>query len=139
MTIGENKAIIRRYMEEVWNQGKTEVISEFIAPKYVGHVPRTGGDIEGVAAFRDWLSSNRNAFPDIHFKIESQIAEKDMVVTLWTLTGTHEGEFMGVAATGKELRIPGASVTRLAGGKLVENWGYWDRLSAFQQLGVIRL
>jgi predicted ester cyclase len=98
----------------------------------VGHVPREGGDIKGLACLKPECVS-------LHFKIEGQIAEEDMVVTPWTLTGTHEGEFMGVAATGKEFSIPGVSVTRLAGGKLIENWGYWGRLSAFQQLGVIRL
>jgi predicted ester cyclase len=66
---------------------------------------------ERVVVLRDWLASNRNAFPNLHFKIESQIVEEDMVVTPWKLTKTHEGEFMGVAATGKEFSIPGVSVT----------------------------
>ncbi len=135
MSIDDNKAITRRYIEEVWNQGNMSSIGEFIAPNHVGHRP--GKDIEGLAAFKDWVTSNRNAFPDIHFKIQSQIAEEDMVVTTWTLTGTHKGEFMGIAATGEKLTAFGVSIARLSGGKHVESWVYWDPLSILHQLGAI--
>lgn len=137
MSVEQNKAIMRRYVEEVWNRGNIAVISEFVAPNHVGH--RAGKDIKGLAEFKDWVTSNRNAFPDLHFEIHSQIAEEDMVVNTWTLTGTHKGEFMGIAATGKKFTVPGVSIYRLSEGKQVESWGYWDRLPVLQQLGVIQM
>ncbi len=77
------------------------------------------------------------AFPDSKFTIEQMVAEGDTVVVRWTVRGTHKGDLMGNAPTGKPISLSGVSVCRLADGKLVEGWGNWDALGMFQQLGIV--
>jgi predicted ester cyclase len=79
----------------------------------------------------------RNAFPDLRITIDEQIAEGESVVTRWTATGTHEGELMGMAATGKQATTAGINVNRVSGGKLVEGWGLFDQLGLLQQIGAV--
>ena len=135
MSIEENKAIVRRYIEEIWNIGNMAVVDEVVAIDFIHH--ELEKDRKGPEQFIQYVSSSRTTFPDLHFTIEDQIAERDVVVSHWTMTGTHKGEFMGIAPTNKNVRIPGASITRVAGGKVAENWVYWDRLNLMQQLGAV--
>jgi steroid delta-isomerase-like uncharacterized protein len=79
----------------------------------------------------------RNAFPDVHFTIDEQIAEGDKVVTRWTGHGTHKGELAGIPATGKSATVTGMGVDRIVNGKIVESWGIFDQFGMMQQLGVI--
>jgi len=130
----ENKAIFSRYLEEIWNKGNLAVVDEILTPDFVQHAP--GRDVKGLEAFKQYVMAFRTAFPDFHFTIEDQFAEGEKVVTHWTATGTHEGELMGIAATGKHITLPGTTITRFAGAKLAENLLYWDRLGLLQQLGV---
>ena len=91
----ENKAIVRRIFEEVWNQGKLDVIDDIYAADFVDHMPGSP-DIHGPEGFKQFVNMYRTAFPDIKFTIEDQIAEGDKVVNRFTFTGTHKGELMGI-------------------------------------------
>ena len=90
-------------------------------------------------ALKQFVSTTIIAFPDIHFTINDQISEDDKVATRWTFRGTHQGEFMGVTATGKEITVSGVNISRHSNGKYVEDWGNWDGLGALQQLGAYPL
>jgi steroid delta-isomerase-like uncharacterized protein len=132
----ENKAIVRRSFEEVWNQGKLVVADEIYDASFVAH----GFGVElppGPEGFKQFVSAYRSAFPDIHFTIEDQFAEGDRVVARWTARGTHKGELMGIPATGKPVVVTGIDIYHIRSGKAVESWVNWDALGMMQQLGVI--
>lgn len=134
MSVEENRAIVRRYLEEIWNQGDLETADEILAPTFVFRgVART---IEGLEAFKQYVAAVRTTFPDIQFITEDSIAEGDKVVSHWTMSGTQEGEFMGIAATGEHFTVPGVSILYLSEEKLAEAQPFWDRLSLMEQLGV---
>jgi steroid delta-isomerase-like uncharacterized protein len=133
----ENKAVARRIDAEVWNEGRLEVIDELVAGDYVSTVVGVPEQIRGPQGFREFVVTYRTAFPDLHISIDEQIAEGDIVVTRWTGTGTHEGELMGIPATGKQVTTAGINIDRIAGGKLVAGWALFDQLGLLQQIGAI--
>jgi steroid delta-isomerase-like uncharacterized protein len=136
MPAEENKAVFRRYVEEVGNEGKLELADE-IFDRYLAH-QADGSVLErGPEDVKRFMGEFREAFPDFHSEIEDQIAEGDKVVTRWTMRGTHQGEFRGIAPTGNELEITGIGIFRFSGGKVVESWDNFDQLGMMQQLGVI--
>lgn len=128
-------ALVRRYIDETWNQGNLQPIDELIADDYIQHVNRIEQRREGVTQF---FTMARHAFPDVHNTIEIMLAENDRVVWHSTITGTHTGgPFQGIPATGKPFRITATNFLRMVDGKFVENWGEQDNLGLLQQLGVI--
>jgi len=133
----ENKAIARRFIEEVWNNGNLAVLDELVATNLVDHNPSTPGQGSGVEGFKQVFSTFRTAFPDLHFTVEDMVAEGDKVVSRVTARGTHKGEFAGIAPTGKQGAAEAIDITRIAGGKIVERWGIVDQLGLLQQLGVV--
>jgi len=135
MSTEENKALIRRFHEEVWSQGNLTVVDELCAPNFIYHTPT--GPIHGLEGFKQFVTMYRTAFPDLHIPIDDMIAEADKVVTRWTARGTHKGDLMGIPPTGKQVTITGILIGRFEGGKFVEGWIDFDALGMLQQLGVI--
>jgi len=136
MSAEENKAIFRRYVEEVGNEGKLELADE-IFDRYRAH-QADGSVLErGPEDVKRFMGEFREAFHDFHTEIEDQIAEDDKVVTRWRMRGTHRGEFRGIAPTGNELDITGIGIFRFADGKVVESWDNLDQLGMMRQLGVM--
>lgn len=136
MSTEENKAVFRRYVDEVGNEGKLELADE-IFDRYIAH-QADGSVIErGPEDVRRFMGEFREAFPDFRCTIEDQIAEGDKVVTRWTMRGTHEGEFRGIAPTGNRLEITGIGIFRFSEGKVVESWDNFDQLGMMRQLGAI--
>ena len=135
MSTEENKAIARRLVEEVLNKGNMAAVEEYFASNYVDHSapPGVPPDREGLKMF---LTAFRAAFPDLHYHIEDEIAEGDMVVHRLTGHGTMKGEFQGMPATGKHAMWTEIHIGRLASGKLVEHWANVDQLGMLQQLGL---
>jgi len=131
-----NKAIVRRSFEEVMNKGNLAVVGEIIAEDYIGHDPATP-EVSGIEGYKQSAVMFRTTFPDLQFTVEAQTAEGDMVVTRWTGTGTHQGEFMGIPPTGVLGTVAGIDIHRIADGKIAESWANWDILGLLQQLGVI--
>ncbi|MBM3134581.1 MAG: ester cyclase [Chloroflexi bacterium] len=136
MSTEENKAIVRRWVEECYNKGNLAVADELIATNYVNHSAPLG-QAPGREGEKQYATMIRSAYPDFHMAIEDQIAEGDKVVTRYTARGTHKGEFMGIPPTGKEITVTGIHIHRIAGGKVVEGWSEFDQLGALQQLGVV--
>ncbi len=136
MSEAENKTIAERFNEDVWGRGDEAALEELLAPDFVDHgaLPGQTPDREG---HKQILAAFRSAFPDLSVTTDDIIAEGDKVVSRWTARGTHEGELMGIAPTGKEVTITGIDVLRIAEGKVVERWAEYDALGMMQQLGVV--
>ena len=138
MSIESNKAVARRFLEEVFGQGNLAVADEIVAPDHVDHGPGTPPGLpSGPEGTKMFVTVYRNAFPDIRFTIDEQVAEGDKVVTRWTGSGTHKGELAGIPPTGKSATVTGIGVDRIVNGKIVESWGVFDQFGMLQQLGVI--
>jgi steroid delta-isomerase-like uncharacterized protein len=133
----ENKALVRRAFEAGWNTGNLDLFDETTAPEYVLHDPSVPEDVRGVEGVKRFASMYLQAFPDLRFTIEDQLAEGDKVVTRWTSSATHQGELMGIPATGNQTGVSGITISRVSEGKLVEDWNNWDTLGLMRQLGVI--
>jgi steroid delta-isomerase-like uncharacterized protein len=131
----ENKAIFRRYVEEVGNEGNLDLVDEIFSD-YVSHQPDGSVLERGPEDVKQFMGEFRSAFPDFHTTIEDQIAEGDRVATRWTMRGTHEGEFRGISPTGKQIAVTGIGIFRFSDGKVVESWDNFDQLGMMQQLGV---
>ncbi len=134
--IERNKAVIRRFVEEVQNQKDFEVFDELNAPEFVNlsSPPGVPSDREGGKVY---LSAFLNAFPDSRFTIDDMIAEGDRVVTKKTFVGTHTGDLGEIPATGKRVTLQFVDIMRVRNGRIVEHWLSMDQLSFLQQLGVI--
>jgi steroid delta-isomerase-like uncharacterized protein len=132
----QNKAISRRIMDEVWNQGNFSVADELIVADVVDHSPLPGLP-PGREGFKALVGMYRTAFPNVRMVVEDQVAEGDRVVTRWSSKGTHQGDLMGIPPTGKQVAVTGISIERFAGGKVVETWSNFDQLGMLQQLGVV--
>jgi steroid delta-isomerase-like uncharacterized protein len=136
MSTEENKAIVRRAYDAL-NQKNWEVTYEAFSPDIVLHNAST--TMQGLEAFKQFVSAFLTAFPDARFSLEDMIAEGDTVVTRQTFRGTHTGNFMGIPPTGKQVSTTGILITRLRNGKVVEQWSNYDDLGLLQQLGVVPL
>lgn len=136
MSTGENKAMVRRFIEEVFNQRNVDAIDTFMSSDYVDHVvpPGVPPTREG---FKQFVGMFLPAFPDFQYTLEDDIAEGDRVMQRLSASGTQQGEFMGIPATGKHATWSEIHVGRVADGKIVEHWGTIDQLGMLQQLGVI--
>jgi steroid delta-isomerase-like uncharacterized protein len=139
MSAEENKALLQRGYEQIFNQGNLDQIEEFASTDLVDHEAPPPGmeDFEGIEVLRQFVKVFRDAFPDLQFTAEDMIAEGDKVAARYTMRGTHQGEFMGVAPTGNRIEVTGIDIVRFEGGKIVEHWGNSDELGMMQQLGVV--
>ena len=135
----DNKAIVRRLYEEVWNRRKLEVVSEIISPSHALHAPNISGSSSSIGpeAYKRQISLLLAGYPDLHWTIEDTIAEKDKVVVCWTISGTHKGDYMGVPATNKKVSVDGITIHHVAGGKIMDSYSNWNIFGMMQQLGVI--
>ena len=133
----ENKAIVRRYFEEILDGGNLDLVDEIFEPQYVLHDPSSPHEVRGVEGTKRFVGMFRSAFPDIAHSIEDQIAEGDKVVTRLRARATHTGDLMGIPPTGKGVTIEGTSIWRIADGKIGECWFNYDALGLMRQLGVV--
>lgn len=132
----ENKSLSRRFIEG-YVQGDLAIVDELLAPDFVFHDPSSKtGEVhaEDMKASIEWIHS---AFPDAQVSIEDQVAEGDKVVSRYTVSGTHRGEIMGAAPTGKLVTHTGHQTDRISGGEIVESWTNWDALGLLQEIGAI--
>lgn len=133
-----NKAMVRRYLEEVFAQGDLDVIPQLFAPDYVEHDPANDEEIRGHEGVRRDLSVYHSALSEIAVTIADEIAEGDLVATRATLRGTHVEELFGIPPTGNRVTVSGIVIQRVADGRLAEGWWNWDTLGLLRQLGAIR-
>ena len=135
MSAEENKALVRRFVEEFWNEGNTAAADELMAVDAEIHMPT--GEVVSPDGLKGFAATWRGSFPDWHSTFEELIAEGNRVAERWTGRGTHRGELQGIPPTGKRVEVPGSVFYRIVGGKIVEFRGQLDMMSLMQQLGVI--
>ena len=131
----QNVALFRRVAEELWNGNNPGLIPEIYAEDFVLHTPV--GDFTGHDGYRWIYDSYLTAFPDLQFAIADGFGTADKAVMRWTFSGTHNGEFMGVAPTGKQVSVSGMAIATIASGRLAEEWAVWDLHGLMQQIGAI--
>ena len=132
----ENKELMRRFIEEVWNKGNLSVADEVFHPEATSpSAPQLPPGPEGVRMIATMF---RSAFPDFHMTIEDLIAEQDIVVARFVQGGTHQGAFMGAAPTGRAVQFTEIGMLRVAGGQVVESWYETDMLGLYQQIGLVQ-
>jgi len=140
MSIEENKALIRCWLEECYNKGNGAVADELIATNYVNH-SAPHGQMLGLEAEKQYITTIRSAFLDFHLAIEDQISEKDKVVTRLTASGTYTGGLKDIPSTasiGKQVRVTEILIHRISAGKVVEGWMEFDQMALWRQLSVIQ-
>jgi len=134
MSTEQNKALVRRFYDEVTNGRNVDVLDELLAPNFKG-VKVEGSDYgQNREEFKHMITMVLDAFPDHHQTIDDWIAENDKVVTRWTVQGTHQGEYGGIAPTGKRVKITGIDIFRVVDSKIVQIWAEVDMLDVRQQL-----
>ncbi len=140
MSIEENKTLSRREIEEIFSEGKLDVADEIYSSGFVDYdlvLPQT---MNGPEEMKEYVSMYRSAFPDLEVTLEDQVAEGDKVVNRWTARGTHQGEYMGVSPTGKEVQFAGMHISRVnEEGKIAENWEVYDLMGLMRQIGAAQL
>jgi steroid delta-isomerase-like uncharacterized protein len=133
----DGHTLARRYFEEVWNQGKVDVLDELLAADYVNHTPSTGHPPKGPGGLKPIVLAIRRAFPDLHYTIDDVIATGENVVIRTTMTGTHEGDLFGIPPTHRKVKVMQIQIERIKDGRIVEHWRVTDELSLMRQLGVV--
>lgn len=128
------QTLLSRYINEVWNAGNLSAASEFIAPTILRHTP--GQDFSGLDGEEQFFNIYYTAFPVQEYAIEDLFADGNKAVARWTLKATHEGNLMGIPATGKKVTISAVTIARFANEKIEEIWSFWDTLTMLQQLGI---
>ena len=138
-TFAENKALIRRWFEEVWNKGRADAIPEMMAKDGIAHglSEDAANPLRGPSGFLPFHAQFREAFPNIEVVVEDQIAEGDMVATRCSVRGKHTGDSLGFAATQAPVEFTGVTITRIKDGKIVEAWNNFDFMKMYRQLGAI--
>jgi steroid delta-isomerase-like uncharacterized protein len=133
MSADDNKAAVRRFYEEVFNGRNLEVIDQLLTPDAVDHT----FDSQGVEASKQFFRTVHQAFPDLRVEVQDMIADGEFVAARVTYSGTHQGEFVGIPATGRQVEVSGVDFLRMQDGRQAEHWGGPDMASLLQQLGVM--
>jgi steroid delta-isomerase-like uncharacterized protein len=136
-TTEANKEIVRRMNEEVWGEGNLDLVDEYVAADYLEHNTASPEDIHGREGYKANVEMVRTAFPGMEVTTENLVAEGERVAFRYTITGTHEGELMGIEPTGTEVNFSGMAIARFEDGKVVEDWSNVDLFGLMQQLGVV--
>jgi len=136
MSAEENKAIVRRYLDEAWTKRNVNIIDELMAPDYARYLPGQDKPLEREGQ-KQRIAGFLKAMPDMVFMVDDLFAEGDRVVFRVTIRGTHQDAFMGVAPTGKQLTVTAIDIARLENGKIVDHWGQMDMLGLMRQLGLV--
>jgi steroid delta-isomerase-like uncharacterized protein len=135
VNLTENKALVRRYYDEVLTARNRSVLGQLLDSSFVSHV--SGGSDVGAEAYAAAVDATFAAFPDLAVAVHDQVAEDDKVATRWSATGTHNGDFVGVPASGRLITVTGIHIHRVRHGRLVEHWEELNMLGVLRQLGVL--
>ena len=135
MSVEENIVLMRRWFQEVWNEGRVRTIYDLLAENAIGvGQDQPGVEIHGPADFVALFNRIHGAFPDIKITVEDAFGADDKVVVRWSAAMTHTGDHLGFPATNKKVRITGTTITRIETGKIVQGWDNWDQLALTQQI-----
>jgi steroid delta-isomerase-like uncharacterized protein len=134
----QNEAVVRRWFQEVWNEGREASIDELFAADSVAHgLGDSEREVHGPEEFKPFVSNMRGALPDTRISIDDIISSGDRVAVRVTLRGTHTGDGLGVPPTGRRVSIQGIIIVRLVDGRIVEGWNSYDQLGLLRQIGML--
>ncbi|HET7890470.1 MAG TPA: ester cyclase [Candidatus Sulfotelmatobacter sp.] len=137
MSADDNVQLMRRWFQEVWNEGRIQTVYELLSPAAVATGQRGAeAKIRGPEEFEKFVREIRGAFPDIKVNVEDVFGAGDKVVLRWSAAMTHTGEGLGIPASNRTVRSRGITIARIEGGKIVEGWDNWDQLGMLEQIGV---
>ena len=131
-----HRELFGRLYHSVWNERRFEFIEKVIAPTHAIGDPTIFGGAVGPAAYRRQVDRFLTGFPDLVFTVDDTVSEQDKLVVAWTVTGTHQGEFLGVPATNKKVSFSGITINQVGDGKIIESTVIWDGLGLLEQLGI---
>jgi len=134
-----NKQVVQRFVEECWNQGNLNKVSELLADQVRFHDPVFPNLNPGIQNIKNHIEGCRKAFPDLKFTIDDTIAERNEVVLHWRASGTHKGQFLGMQPTQRKVTVDGTSIYRLEGSKIAESHANWNLATMMAQLGIIEV
>jgi steroid delta-isomerase-like uncharacterized protein len=131
-------ALMRRWFQEIWNEGKTDIVLQHTEPNISAKGQAEAGvHIKSPQEFLRFVETMRGAFPDLHVTVEDAFQSDDRVAVRWSVTGTHRGDHLGVPASGKRIAITGITVARFHGDKIIEGWDSWDQLELLKTIGAV--
>ena len=135
----ENKALVRRWFDEVWNKGRADAIEEMFDEYGIAHglSDDPSNPIRGPKNFKPFHTTFREAFPNMVIVVEDVVAEGDKVAARCSVRGRHEGDFLGRAATQSPIEFSGITIVRIANGKIVEAWNNFDFMTMHKQVGLL--
>jgi steroid delta-isomerase-like uncharacterized protein len=129
------KRLVRRWFQQVWNEGRIETVEELLAPDAVIHgLGEQGLAVPGPKAFLSFFATMRSAFPDVHVQVEQVVNEGEWFAARFSASMTYTGTGLGFAANQKKAKIDGMAMGRVVEGKIVEGWNIWDQRSLLAQL-----
>jgi len=136
MSSDDNVQLMRRWFQEVWNEGRIQTVYDLLSPDSIA-IGQRGADatIRGPEEFEKFVGEIRGAFPDINVTVEDVFGAGDKVVLRWSATMTHTGDGLGLPATNRTVRSRGITIARIENGKIVEGWDNWDQLGMLEQIG----
>ena len=137
MSVEENRALIQRFVGEVFNRGNLDVVDDIFAPVYVGHTAGLPEQTSGPEGVKEFIGLYSSAFPDVHTTIEDIIAEGDKVAYRWTAVGTHRAELLGVAPSNNRVELTGITIERIEDGRIVETYNNFDQAGMMRRIGAI--
>jgi predicted ester cyclase len=131
-----NKELVRRFYREVYGDWNMAMVDEVVSPRFMSHDwPKDGGS--GPQVFRNYYTFIRSVVPDARYEVDDLLAEDDRVMVRWRMLGTHQGEYQGIAPTGRAITLKGVAIYRLEGGKMVERWVVSDLHDVLEQIGAV--
>jgi steroid delta-isomerase-like uncharacterized protein len=139
MSADENIQLLRRWFQEVWNEGRIQTVYELLSPDGIARGQRGAtAEIRGPEEFVKFVGEIRGAFPDIKVTVEDVFGDGDKVVLRWSGVMTHTGDALGMPPSGKTVRSQGITIARFVDGKIVEGWDSWDQLGMLEQIGIYK-
>jgi len=135
--MSESKDLARRFYDEVFNAGELDRVDELLTPDFVDHEEGPPGMPDGIEGVKAFVAMYREAFPDLRATVEEMVEEGDKIAVRTTFTGTHDGDFMGIPASGRTISIQAMDVVRVVDGRAAEHWGVTDVMGLMQQIGAI--
>jgi len=130
--------LIRRWFDEIWNEGRIESVDELLAEDaLMWGIGRSDQSSRGGAEFKNFYHRQRSATPDVKINLDQVVQEGDTAFARWTVTGTHTGDGLGIAPTNKSITLKGMSACRASNGKIVEGWNIWDQIGLARQLELL--
>ena len=138
--VNDNETLIRRWFDEVWNEGRVDTIDELFSEDGIAHglSDDSGNPLRGPSGFKEFHTKFREAFPDIVVTVEDTVSEDDKIAARCLVRGKHMGHSLGFAATNAPMEITGMTIVRIKNGQIVEAWNNFDFMTLYKQLGAIQ-